>query len=79
MTPAGNIMVQHFFMAPRYDLAALDAYMLDLARPGASHIIRKFQKRLLKKAEILGVPYPEELTKPYMPPAFAPAPTPTQE
>ena len=52
-------MVQHFFMAPRYDLAP-NAYMLDLARPSASKIIRRFQARLVQKA-----PLPEELQQPY--------------
>lgn len=56
---SGDRMVQHFFMAPRYDLAK-NAYMLDLARPSASKIIRRFQERLAQKA-----PLPEELREPY--------------
>ncbi len=52
-------MVQHFFMAPRYDLAP-NAYILDLARPSVSKIIRRFQARLAQKA-----PFPEELQQPY--------------
>lgn len=59
VSESGDRMVQHFFMAPRYDLAP-NAYMLDLARPGASKIIRRFQARLIEKA-----PLPEELQQPY--------------
>lgn len=57
----GDRMIQHFFMSPRYDLAP-DAYMLDLARPGASKVIRRFQKQLVSKA-----PLPPELQQSYMP------------
>jgi hypothetical protein len=56
---SGDRMAQHFFMSPRYDLAP-NAYMLDLARPGASKIIRRFQERLRQKA-----PLPEELQSSY--------------
>lgn len=59
VSESGDRMVQHFFMAPRYDLAP-NAYMLDLARPSASKIIRRFQARLAQKA-----PFPEELQQPY--------------
>lgn len=59
VSESGDRMVQHFFMAPRYDLAP-NAYMLDLARPSASRIIRRFQARLVQKA-----PLPEELQRPY--------------
>lgn len=59
VSESGDRMVQHFFMAPRYDLAP-NAYMLDLARPSASKIVRRFQERLLQK-----VPFPEELRQPY--------------
>src|SRR5438445_4896802 len=45
VSESGDRMVQHFFMAPRYDLAP-NAYVLDMARPGASRIIRRFQDRL---------------------------------
>lgn len=55
----GDQLVQHFFMAPRYDLAP-NAYMLDLARPGASKIVRWFQAMLAQKA-----PLPEALQQPY--------------
>jgi hypothetical protein len=55
----GDMLIQHFFMAPRYDLAP-DAYMLDMARPGASKMIRWFQSQLKQKA-----PLPEELQHPY--------------
>jgi hypothetical protein len=57
----GDQLVQHFFMAPRYDLAD-NAYMLDLARPGASKIIRWFQMMLAQKA-----PLPAELRRIYTP------------
>ena len=59
VSESGDRMAQHFFMAPRYDLAP-NAYMLDLARPGASKIIRRFQARLAQKA-----PLPEELQQRY--------------
>lgn len=60
VSETGDRMVQHFFMAPRYDLAP-NAYMLDLARPSASKIIRRFQARLAQKA-----PLPQELKHPYV-------------
>lgn len=59
VSESGDRMAQHFFMAPRYDLAP-NAYMLDFSRPGASRIIRRFQERLAQKA-----PLPEELRSPY--------------
>jgi hypothetical protein len=59
VSESGDRMVQHFFMAPRYDLAS-NAYVLDLARPSASKIIQRFQKRLAEKA-----PLPDELRQPY--------------
>lgn len=55
----GDQLVQHFFMAPRYDLAP-NAYMLDFARPGASKVIRWYQAMLAQKA-----PLPKELQQPY--------------
>lgn len=54
----GDMFVQHFFMAPRYDLA-LNAFELDLARPAASKIIRRFKAALEEKA-----PLPPELQTP---------------
>lgn len=51
----GDMLIQHLFMAPRPDLA-LNAYELNLARPAASRIVRRFQERLLAKA-----PLPPEL------------------
>ena len=56
----GDRMISHFFLAPRYDLAP-NAYMLDLARPGASKMIRLFQQRLKSKA-----PLPPELQAPFI-------------
>ena len=56
----GDMLIQHFFMSPRYDLSP-NAYMLDLARPSASKMIRQFQAQLRQKA-----PLPEELQRPYI-------------
>jgi len=55
----GDMLIQHFFMQPRYDLAR-NAYMLDLSRPGASKLIRLFQDRLKAKA-----PLPPDLQPTY--------------
>jgi hypothetical protein len=57
----GDILVQHFFMAPRPDLA-YNAFELDLARPAASRIIRKFKEILAAKA-----PLPPDLQYPLTP------------
>jgi hypothetical protein len=65
VSESGDRLVQHMFMAPRYDLAK-NAYMLDLARPGASKAIRIFQRRLAEKA-----PLPPELTADYSIPVTA--------
>lgn len=56
----GDMLIQHFFMSPRYDLAP-NAYMLDLARPGSAKMIRRFQQALAAKASL-----PDELLQPYM-------------
>lgn len=58
MSESGYRMVQHFFMSPRFDLAP-NAFMLDLAYPSASKIIRNFQERLKEKA-----PLPPDLQLP---------------
>ncbi|HEU5377542.1 MAG TPA: hypothetical protein VFV38_19135 [Ktedonobacteraceae bacterium] len=50
ISDSGFMLVQHTFMTPRYDLAD-NAYMLDMARPSASKIIRRFQARLDMKGE----------------------------
>ncbi|MGH2479638.1 MAG: hypothetical protein ACRDHW_08290 [Ktedonobacteraceae bacterium] len=55
----GDLFVQLFRMAPRYDLAE-NAFELDLTRPGLSRIIRDFQKRIAAKA-----PLPPELKRDY--------------
>lgn len=55
VSKSGDMFIQHLFMAPRPDLA-LNAYELNLARPSASRIIRRFQEKLLAKA-----PFPPEL------------------
>lgn len=47
----GDMLIQHLFMAPRPDLAP-NAYELNLARPAASRIIRRFQAKLLAKAPL---------------------------
>jgi len=57
----GDQLVQHFFMAPRYDLAP-NAYMLDLSRPGTAKLIRWYQYMLSRKA-----PLPPELRQSYTP------------
>ncbi len=67
----GDMLIQHFFMAPRYDLSP-NAYVLDLARPSASRIVRRFQEELKQIA-----PLPEGLQRSYSPvPSAAPAPAP---
>lgn len=55
----GDLLISSFFLQPRYDLAP-NAYMLDLARPGRSRIIRRFQEALKAKA-----PLPPELQATY--------------
>jgi len=47
----GDILIQKLYFAPLYDLAN-DAYMLDMKRPGASRIIRNFQKCLSEKSSV---------------------------
>src|SRR6266702_8117452 len=48
----GDILIQKLFFAPREDLAP-DAYMLDLARPGASRFVRRFQECMETKRKAL--------------------------
>jgi hypothetical protein len=48
----GFMLVQHFFMTPRFDLN-FNAYMIDLAYPSASRIVRHFKRKLEKKAPLL--------------------------
>lgn len=55
VSDSGIRMAQHFFMMPRFDLAP-NAFMLDLAYPSASRIIRTFTDRLKQKA-----PLPQDL------------------
>lgn len=50
VSDSGLMLVQHTFMSPRYDLAD-NAFMLDMARPSASKIIRRFQARLDAKGK----------------------------
>jgi hypothetical protein len=57
----GDLLIQHFFMSPRYDLGP-NAYMLDLTRPGASKMVRQFLAKLQEKA-----PLPNELQRSYSP------------
>lgn len=54
----GDLLVQHFFMAPRPDLA-FNAYELDLARPAASKVMRRLKEEMIKKA-----PLPPDLQYP---------------
>jgi hypothetical protein len=65
----GDRLIQHLFMAPRYDLAH-NAYMLDLARPGASKVVKQFQRRLKEKA-LLPPELQPDYTLPTIPPADA--------
>jgi hypothetical protein len=54
----GFMLVQHFFMTPRFDIN-FNAYMIDLAYPSASKVIRHFKRQIEKKA-----PLPKELQWP---------------
>lgn len=58
VSDSGYRMVQHFFMSPRFDLAP-NAFMLDLAYPSASKIVRNLQERWKEKA-----PLPPDLLPP---------------
>lgn len=58
VSESGLMMVQHFFMSPRFDLAP-NAFMLDLAYPSASKIVRNLQRRWEEKA-----PLPPDLQPP---------------
>jgi hypothetical protein len=44
----GDILIQKLYFAARYDIAET-AYMLDLKRPGASRLIKRFQECLKTK------------------------------
>jgi hypothetical protein len=59
VSESGLRMVQHFFMSPRFDLAP-NAFMLDMAYPSASKIVRNLQERLKEKA-----PLPPDLQLPF--------------
>lgn len=58
VSESGYRMVQHFFMSPRFDLAP-NAFMLDMAYPSASKMIRHLQERLKEKS-----PLPPDLLPP---------------
>ncbi len=58
VSESGYRMVQHFFMSPRIDLAS-NAFMLDMAYPSASRIVRNLQEKLKEKA-----PLPPDLQPP---------------
>lgn len=58
VSESGYRMVQHFFMSPRFDLAP-NAFMLDMAYPSASKMIRHLQERLKDKS-----PLPPDLLPP---------------
>ena len=47
----GFMLVQHFFMTPRFDLN-FNAYMVDLAYPSASKIVQRFKQQLEEKAPL---------------------------
>jgi hypothetical protein len=49
----GDILIQKLFFAPREDLAP-NAFVLNMARPGASRFIRQFQEALDAKRKALG-------------------------
>lgn len=51
VSESGMKIVQHFFMAPRLDLAP-NAFMLDLAYPPVARMIRDFKQRLAEKAPL---------------------------
>lgn len=53
----GMLLVQHFFMTPRYDLAP-NAFELDFTRPVLSKILRK---KFIKKLVDTNIPFPPEL------------------
>ncbi len=57
----GMRIVQHFFMAPRPDLA-YNAFMIDMAYPAAARMIREFKQELEQKA-----PLPDALQWPPIP------------
>ncbi|HYU74165.1 MAG TPA: hypothetical protein VEL31_15950 [Ktedonobacteraceae bacterium] len=46
----GDILIQKLYFAARYDIAET-AHMLDLKRPGASRLIRRFQECLKSRSE----------------------------
>lgn len=50
----GDILIQKLFFAPREDLAP-NAYVLNLARPGASRFVRQFQQCIEEKRKALGL------------------------
>jgi hypothetical protein len=49
----GDILIQKLFFAPREDLAP-NAFVLNMARPGASRFVRQFQECLDAKRKALG-------------------------
>ncbi len=59
VSESGVRMTQHFFMSPRFDLAP-NAFMLDMAYPSASKIVRNLQEKWKEKA-----PLPADLQPPF--------------
>lgn len=57
MSPQGMLLVQHFFMTPRYDLAD-NAFELDFSKPVLSKILRK---KFIKKLVETNMPFPLDL------------------
>lgn len=74
-SPAGDVLIQKFYFAPLYDLKSEpacvipNAYVLDLSRPGASRVIRSFQKALESKHNALDLPEQEPSYLPELPQA----------
>lgn len=50
----GDVLIQKLFFAPREELAP-NAYVLNLARPGASRFVRQFQECIENRRKSLGV------------------------
>jgi hypothetical protein len=48
----GDVLIQKLYLAPREDLAP-NAYVLNMARPGASRFVRQFQDCIEEKEKLL--------------------------
>ncbi len=82
-SPAGDVLISKFYFAPLYQfvdgqaLPVKDAYVLDLARPGASKVIRHFQAELTAKQQELGISDTALSPLPALPAPATPAAIPT--